>query len=186
VFRPSSDAQLVLECVDPYVRFSMGLDLLRVAAVNAVPELGQAPVDVAFAVPPERFGAWRIAVPVAASDAQRAFERCPREDPGHTVACPFDWHGTVTLDRLTPEAGRARVVAGGARAQVDVRCAEPCAPAVRVRSSRKTYRLPAGTARRLTLVLDAATRRALRRTGRARMVVAVGEERQALALRAPR
>jgi hypothetical protein len=186
VFRPSSDAPLVLECVDPYVRFSMAVDLLRVAGVNAVPDLGQAPVDVAFAIPAARFGDRRITIPVTASAAQRAFERCPREDPGHTVACPFDWHGTVTLDRLTPEATAARVTADRGRAQVDLHCAEVCAATVAVGSSSKTYKLSAGATRRLTLRLDGATRRALRRSGRAKMVVTVGDERQVLALRVAR
>ena len=63
VFRPSSDAVLDLECADRFVRFSMSVDLLRVAASNVVPELGQAPLDVAFAIPPKRFGERRITLP---------------------------------------------------------------------------------------------------------------------------
>jgi hypothetical protein len=186
LFRPSSDAVLDLVCVDPFVRFSMSVDLLRVAASNVVPELGQAPVDVAFRLPPARFGDRRIVIPVAASAAQRAYERCPREDPGHTVACPFGWEGTVTLDRLTPEVRRARLMARGDAAQVDVRCAVACAPVVRAGASRKAYALPAGTTRRLTLRLRPATRAALRRTGRVRLVVGIGEERAAFTLRAKR
>ena len=85
---------LDIECEPPFTRYSISVDLLRVAASKVVPELGEAPVDVAFALPAGRFGDWRIRVPVAASAAQRAFERCPREDPGHTVACPFGWEGT--------------------------------------------------------------------------------------------
>jgi hypothetical protein len=186
VFRPSSDAVLDLVCVDPFVRFSMSVDLLRVAASNVVPELGQAPVDVAFRLPPARFGDRRIVIPVAASAAQRAYERCPREDPGHTVACPFGWEGTVTLDRLTPEVRRPRLTARGAAAQVDVRCATACAPVVRAGASRRAYALPAGATRRLTLRLRPATRAALRRTGRVRLVVWIGEERVAFTLRAKR
>src|SRR4029079_8734164 len=75
VFRPSSDAVLDMECVDPYVRFSMSVDLLRVAASTVVRELAEAPLDVAFALPRGTFGARRITIPVAASAAQRAFER---------------------------------------------------------------------------------------------------------------
>lgn len=186
VFRPSSDVVLDLVCVDQFVRWSMSVDLLRVAASKDVAAIGDAPVDVAFAVPARRFGDWRVAVPVRASDAQRAFERCPREDPGHTVACPFGWEGTVTLDRLTPEVTGARVARGGASAQVSVRCAEACAPSVRAGASRKSYKVAPGAARRLTLPLGAAARRALARSGRLRLVVAIGEERTALTLRADR
>lgn len=186
VFRPSSDAVLDLECVDPYARWSMSVDLLRVAASNVVPELGQAPVDVAFTLPAGRFGDRRITIPVAASAAQRAYERCPREDPGHTVACPFGWEGTVTLDRLSPEVGRARLSADGTAARVDVRCATACTPTVRAATSRGRYSVPAGEKRRLTLRLRPATRAALRRTGRVRLVVAVGDERAAFTLRAKR
>ena len=182
VFRPSSDAVVDLVCVDPYVRFSMSVDLLRVAASNVVPELGQAPLDVAFALPAARFGDRRITIPVAASAAQRAYERCPREDPGHTVACPFGWEGTVTLDRLTPEVGRARL--RGSSAQVEVRCATACAPLVRAGASRTAYAVRAGVTRRLTLRLRPATRAALRRSGRVRLVVAIGDERAAFTLRA--
>jgi hypothetical protein len=60
---------------------------------------------------------------------------------------------------------------------VRVRCAEACAPVVRAGASRKAFRLPAGAARHLTLPLRAATRRALRRHGRVRVVVATGDER---------
>jgi hypothetical protein len=183
VFRPSSDAVLDLVCVDPYARWSMSVDLLRVAASNVVPELGQAPLDVAFAIPAKRFGDRRITIPVAASDAQRAFERCPREDPGHTVACPFVWKGTVSLDRLTPEIGRARLSADGVTAQVDVRCATACEPTLRAGASRKAYAIPAGVDRKLTLRLGAASRRALRRDGRLRLVVEVGDERRTFTLR---
>jgi hypothetical protein len=186
VFRPSSDAVLDLECVDPFVRFSMSVDLLRVAASNVVPELGEAPLDVAFPLPAARFGDRRITIPVAASAAQRAYERCPREDPGHTVACPFGWDGTVTLDRLTPEVRGARLTARASAAQVDVWCATACAPTVRAGASRKAYAVPAGATRRLTLRLRPATRAALRRTGRVRLVVAIGDERTAFALRANR
>jgi hypothetical protein len=182
VFRPSSDAVLDIECVDQYVRYSISVDLLRVAASNVVPALGRAPVDVAFTLPPGRFGDRRITLPVAASAAQRAFERCPREDPGHTIACPFGWEGTVTLDRLTPEVGGARLARGGSAVRVRVHCAVACAPAVRAGASRRAFRLPAGATRRLTLPLRAATRRALRRTGRLRLAVAIGEERTAFTL----
>ena len=168
VFRPSSDAVLDLVCEAPFSRYSISIDLLRVAASNVVPELGEAPVDVAFAVPAGRFGDWRITVPVAASTAQRAFERCPREDPGHTVACPFGWEGAVTLERLTPAIGPARLTRGGAT-QVDVRCAAACAPVLRAGRSRKTFRVPAGVTRRLTLPIRAS-----------RVVVTIGDERKAL------
>jgi hypothetical protein len=186
VFRPSSDAVLDLVCVDPYARWSMSVDLLRVAASNVVPDLGQAPLDVAFTLPAERFGDRRIAIPVSASAAQRAFERCPREDPGHTVACPFGWEGTVTLDRLTPEVGRARLTAAGASVEVDAWCATACEPMVRVGGSRKAYALAAGASRRLTLRLGAAARKALRRDGRIRLAVEIGDERWAFTLRATR
>jgi len=96
---------------------------------------------------------------VAASAAQRAFERCPREDPGHTVACPFAWAGTVTLDRLTPEVRRSRPT------QVTIRCAAACAPVVRAGAVRRTLRVPAGVTRRVTVPRAA------------RVVVTVGDER---------
>ena len=140
VFRPSSDAVLDLECADRFARFSMSVDLLQVAASNVVPELGQAPLDVAFAIPPKRFGARRITLPVAASAAQRAFERCPREDPGHTVACPFGWEGTRDA---RPADARGRAPARGGAAQVNVRCAAACAPVVPRRlAARRTLRVP--------------------------------------------
>jgi hypothetical protein len=178
VFRPSSDAVLDLECHDPYAHWSMSVDLLRVAASNVVPELGQAPLDVAFGVPRRSVGAWRVVVPVTASAAQRAFERCPREDPGHTVACPFGWDGTVTLERLTPEVDGARLGRGGASVSVRVRCAAACAPVLRAGAgASKTYKVAPGAARRLTLPLGAAARRTLARTGRVRLVVAIGAAR---------
>ena len=168
MFRPSSDAVLDIECEARFTHYSISIDLLRVAASKVVPELGEAPVDVAFALGAGRFGDWRITVPVAASAAQRAFERCPREDPGHTVACPFAWQGSVTLDRLTPAIGPARQTRGGA-VQVDVRCAVACAPVLRAGAARKTFRVPAGVTRRLTLPARAA-----------RVVVTIGDERKAL------
>jgi hypothetical protein len=121
---------------------------------------------------------------VTASAAQRAFERCPREDPGHTVACPFGWDGTVTLERLTPEVGSARL--GRWAVSVRVRCAEACAAALRsggTAAAGKTYKVKPGAARRLTLPLGAAARRALTRTGRVRLVVAIGDTRTTFTLR---
>lgn len=169
VFRPSSDAVLDLECEHPLARWSMSVDLLRVAASKDVPELGAAPVDVAFTIPPKRFGDWRISVPVAASATQRAFERCPREDPGHTVACPFDWSATVTLERLTPEISAPRV--RGRTVQVDVRCATDCAPTLKAGTARRTFKVSAGVRRRLTL----------RATSR-RVTVTIGDTRKAFTL----
>ena len=141
---------------------------------------------MAFAIPPKRFGERRITHPVTASAAQRAYERCPREDPGHTVACPFGWEGTVTLDRLTPEVDGARLTARNAAAQVSVRCATACAPDLRAGAAQKAYALPAGVTRRLTLPLRPATRATLRRGGRIRLVVAIGDERTSFTLRANR
>ena len=60
---------------------------------TSCPELGDGADRRRLRAPAKRFGDWRITLPVAASAAQRAFERCPREDPGHTVACPFGWDG---------------------------------------------------------------------------------------------
>jgi hypothetical protein len=171
VFRPSSDAVLDLECVDPFVRFSMSVDLLRVAASTVVPELGEAPLDVSFKLPPGRFGERRIALPVSASAAQRAFARCPREDPGHTVACPFGWDGTVTLERLTPEVTGARLRSGAV--EVRVRCATTCAPRLRAGAATKAFALPAGVTRRLTLARRGAPRR---------LTVSIGDERFAYSL----
>ena len=142
VFRPSSDAVLDLVCVDPFVRYSISVDLLRVAASNVVPELGEAPLDVAFTLPAGRFGDRRITLPVSASAAQRAFARCPREDPGHTVACPFGWDGTVTLDRLTPEVTGARLRSRAV--EVRVRCATACAPRAARRRGDEDVRAPGG------------------------------------------
>jgi hypothetical protein len=163
VFRPSSDAVLNIQCDAPFNSYSISLDLLRVAWVNEVPALGTAPIDVAFTV--KRFGDWRIVVPVAASAAQRAFERCPREDPGHTVACPFAWDGTVTLDRLTPEIGTPRV--RGRKLTVDVRCAAACAPVVKAGTAKKAFRVAPGATRRLTL-----------RAGARRVTVTIGDMRR--------
>ncbi len=177
VFRPSSDALLDLVCTEPYARFSMSVDLLRVAAANAVPELGGAPVDVAFAVPAARAGDWRIAVPVAASAAQRSFSRCPREDPGHTVACGFDWAGVVTLERLAPELSRARLTRTGV--QLDVRCAVACTPQVQAGRAAQTFSVAPGRARRLTLKLSRPARAA-----RAMKVrVTIGGERMSVTAR---
>ena len=78
------------------------------------------------------------------------------------------WQGSVTLDRLTPAIGPARQTRGGA-VQVDVRCAAACAPVLRAGASRKTFRVPAGVTRRLTLPARAA-----------RVVVTIGDERKAL------
>lgn len=181
VLRPSSDAVLVLECTDPYVKWSFAVDLLRVAAVNAVPDLGEAPIDAAFTIPDGRFGDAHIELPVAASAAQKAYERCPREDPGHTVACPFDWKGIVVLDRLSPVVRAAGTTAR--KAAVEVRCFEDCAPTVRAGRSQRSFTLAAGRRRRLTVRLDARTRRALRRTGRLRITVQVGEELRAFKVR---
>jgi hypothetical protein len=171
VFRPSSDAVLNLECVDPYVRFSISVDLLRVAGSPVVPALGEAPLDVAFTIPAARFGERRVTLPVRASAAQRAFERCPREDPGHTLACPFGWDGTITLDRLTPEVSGARLRSRSV--DVKVRCATACAPRLQAGAATKTFSLRAGATRRLTLP---------RRGTPRRLAVSIGEERFALAL----
>jgi hypothetical protein len=181
VFRPSSDALLEIECTDGLGRFSMSVDLLRVAASNVVPELGGAPLDVAFTLPPRRFGAWRIAVPVAASPAQRTFERCPREDPGHTVACGLDWSGTVVLERLTPQVTAARVA--GDRALVEVRCGGPCTPRLSVPGGQRTYRIAAAGAQQLSLPLPARARRLLADTGRLRLTARFGDERATVTVR---
>ncbi|WP_028066311.1 hypothetical protein [Solirubrobacter soli] len=179
VLRPSSDAVLTMECSDPYTRWSIAVDLLQVAGLREVPPLGQAPVDIAFAVPPGRFGDRRISVPVSASPAQRAFERCPREDPGHTVACPFGWEGTVTLERLTPEVTGARLTADGKTAEATVWCPAACSATVRAGGAARSYAVKGGAARRVTLRLRKPARRV-------RLVVAVGDERAAFTLRAPR
>jgi hypothetical protein len=173
VLRPSSDAVLDIECSQPFARWSMSVDLLRVAGSHDVPALGQAPVDVTFAIPPKRFGDWRISVPVRASAAQRTFERCPREDPGHTVACPFGWEGTVTLERLTPQIGTPRV--RGGNVTVDVRCAAACAPVVKTGATQRTFRVPAGVRRRLTVHAPAR-----------RLTVTIGETRRTFTLPRPR
>ena len=186
VFRSSSDAFLDFTCTDGHVRFSMRVSLLHLGATNELPELGQAPIDVPFTIPARRFGARRIEIPVSASAAQRTFERCPREDPGHTLACPFGWEGKVLLERLSPEAGAARLAADGASASVLVHCFAACRPTLRLGAARDSYKLPAGASRRLALRLSKATRATLRRGRPAKLVVAIGDERHAFTLRAPR
>ena len=123
---------------------------------------------MAFAIPPERFGDWRISVPVRASAAQRAFERCPREDPGHTVACPFGWEGT--RDARAAHAGDRH--AARARRERDRRRAlrDACAPVrAGAGAATKTFRVAAGAARRLTLRAPRA---------RAASTVTIGETRR--------
>ena len=94
--------------------------------------LGEAPLDAGFAVPPSALGAQRIERAVAASDAERSPQRCPFEDPGHTVACSFGWSGSVVLERTDgggPQIRRRALARGVSSASVEVICR------ARVRSS---------------------------------------------------
>src|SRR5262249_28082999 len=100
-----------------FAHWSMSVDFLR----NERP-LGDAPLDVVFTAP----RGWKAVIPVARTTP---FAQCPREDPGHTVACAFAWQGTLTLERLTPEVRRS-----GKR--VTIRCAQPCTARVNGRSYR--------------------------------------------------
>ena len=170
VLRPSSDAPLDLQCATPHVRYAITVDLLRNAGSDEVPALGQGPLDAAFAFPAGRYGADRVTVPVAMAARQAAFDRCPRQDPGHTVACGFGWSGQVVLERLTPRIGAARLARG--RASVPVTCFAPCT--VRLRSGRaaRSYRLAAGRTRIL----------ALRGGDRRRLHVRIGAEKKTLRL----
>ena len=171
VLRPSSDALLDLQCATPHARYAITLDLLRNAGSNDVGALGQGPLDAAFSFPARRFGAARVTVPVAVAAAQRAFDRCPRQDPDHTAACGFDWSGQVLLERLTPKVGRARVL--GRNASVPVTCFQACKVKLRAGGAARTYRLAAGATR--TLLVRAGTQR--------RLHVRVGSERWSLRLR---
>ena len=101
----------------PHVRYAITVDLLRNAGSDQVPALGDGPLDAAFAFPAGRFGAARVEVPVAVAPAQRAFDRCPRQDPGHTTAGGFDWSGTVRLERRSPRIGAARLAPAARRAR---------------------------------------------------------------------
>ena len=129
-------------CRPPFVRCSMSVDLLRVAASERRPGARRRRRSTRRSRSGRRFGDWRITLPVAASAAQRAFERCPREDPGHTVACPFGWDGTVTLDRLTPEVPPRACDRARSRCTSAARPPVPraCAPA----RATKTLRVPGG------------------------------------------
>ena len=170
VLRPSSDAPLDLQCATPHVRYAITLDLLRNAGSNDVPALGAGPLDAAFAFPAGRFGAARVTVPVAVAEAQRAFDRCPRQDPGHTTACAFDWRGRVVLERLTPRIGVARAARGGRSVSVPVTCFQPCTARLRSGRAARSFRLPAGRTRTLRLRLG----------DRRRLVVRIGGERRTL------
>ena len=151
VLRPSSDAPLDLQCETPHVRYAITVDLLRNAGSDQVPALGDGPLDAAFAFPAGRFGAARVEVPVAVAPAQRAFDRCPRQDPGHTTACGFDWSGTVLLERRSPRIGAARLARGGRAASVPVTCFEPCTARVSSGRAARSFRFAAGETRTLRL-----------------------------------
>jgi hypothetical protein len=151
VLRPSSDALLDLQCATPHVRHAITLDLLRNAGANEVPALGQGPLDAGFAFPPRRFGAARVTVPVAVADAARAFDRCPRQDPGHTAACGFDWRGQVLLERLTPRVGAVKRARGGRGASVPVTCFAACTVKLRSAGVARSFRIAAGATRTLRL-----------------------------------
>jgi hypothetical protein len=171
VLRPSSDALLDLQCATAHARHAITLDLLRNAGSNEVPALGQGPLDATIAFPAGRFGATRVTLPVTVPAAQQAFDRCPRQDPGHTTACGFDWRGQVVLERLTPRVGKARV--RGRDASVPVTCFEPCKVKLRAGAAASTHRLAAGRSRTLRV-----------RSGHARRLqVRIGTERWSLRLR---
>jgi hypothetical protein len=180
VLRPSSDALLDLQCAAGELRHAVTLDLLRNAGAGDVPALGQGPLDAAFAFPAGRFGAARVTVPVAASAGQRAFDRCPRQEPWHTAACGFDWRGEVVLERLSPRIGAARAVRDGRGASEPVTCFEPCTVTVRAGGAARTFRLQAGAARTLRLRLDPRTRKVLARGDTVRVRVRAGAERRTL------
>jgi hypothetical protein len=183
LLRPSSDAPLDLQCATPHVRYAITVDLLRNAGSNEVPELGQGPLDAAFAFPAGRFGAARVAVPVSVAPAQRAFDRCPRQDPNHTTACGFDWSGQVLLERLSPRIGAARLARDGRSAAVPVTCFERCTVKLRSGRAAKSFRLGAGATGTLRLRLDARTRRTLAGGGAARLTVRSGADGRTLRLR---
>ena len=94
VFRPAGDVIFQASCKTPTIEFPFHM--------NAQQELA---LDAAFALP--KLGAERLEFPVAKPNAAP----CPVEDPGHTLACSFDWSGTVVLRRLADavKIGRPRV-----------------------------------------------------------------------------
>ena len=109
VFRPAEDVIFQLVCTTEHLEWGFAMDAMRGGGA-----LGEAPLDAGFAVPPSELGAQRIERAVAASDAQRSPQRCPLEDPGHTVACSFGWSGSVVLERTDRGGPEIRRRAAGA------------------------------------------------------------------------
>ena len=89
VFRPAEDVIFQMVCSTEHLEWGFAMDAMR-----AGDALGQAPLDASFAIAAREVGAQRIVRAVAASPAQRSLERCPREDPGHTASCRFEWIGS--------------------------------------------------------------------------------------------
>ena len=183
VFRPAEDVIFQLVCTTEHLEWGFAMDAMRDGGA-----LGEAPLDAGFAVPPSALGAQRIERAVAASDAQRSPQRCPLEDPGHTVACSFGWSGSVVLERTDrggPQIRRPRLSRGVSSASVEVICRAACPVRLSVAGARRRVTAPAGTSR-VAIPLSAADRRAVLERGRARLQARVGGRTRAFVLRTPR
>ena len=183
VFRPAEDVIFQLVCSTEHLEWGFAMDAMRAGG-----PLGQAPLDASFAIAPTEVGAQRIVRTVAASPAQRSLERCPREDPGHTTACRFEWAGSVVLERT--DAARAvvrrpRLAAGARSASAEVVCRTACSPVLSLAGSKRRLHAPAGTSR-VVLPLGPESRRAVLRAGRGVLKARLDGRIRSFALRARR
>ena len=183
MFRPAEDVIFQLVCSTEHLEWGFAMDAMRVGGA-----LGQAPLDASFAIASHEVGAQRIVRTVAASPAQRSLERCPREDPGHTTACRFEWTGNVVLERT--DAARAivrrpRLAAGARSASAEVVCRAACSPVLSLAGSKRRLHAPAGTSR-VVLPLGGESRRALLRTGRGALKARIDGRTRSFVLRARR
>lgn len=120
VFRPASDVIIQASCRTPMLEWPFHMNAQR-----------QSALDAAFTLP--KLGAKRIEIPVARKPAAP----CPVEDPGHTVACSFDWTGKVVLTRLSDAVRIGRPRVRGKRVTVVI----TTPTGTRTRTYRKTRRL---------------------------------------------